>query len=822
MSLSISSVVTICVILWSGTLSAQRMPTGQYHSNRERHFDLIHYKAELSFDFTKKEVHSTASLLLAPLHKTNEITLDALALKVEKVSIAGRETDFSLDSGSLVVQLPEEKAPSDTFSVVVAYTATPEAGMYFVADPQDPELFFVATYGEDGLHANWLPVYSDVNDRFSSEMIVTVPEPYVVISNGKLLEASDVTGPSRTYHWLQKLPHPNYLMTLYVGNFERGSLAPAFNTIPLDYWVPRGKSDEGRYAFRNTTKMVEFFSQRFNYRYPWDKYDQIAVPDYAIGAMEHTSATGHRLSVLRTESAAHDFSPDLDYYTDPWSAEATISHELAHHWFGDLLTCRNLSYIWLNESFASFLMLLWDEESLGADQYLYSADLVRQEYFDYVSKEHIIRPLEYHNFDDSNTIYNTEHTYFKGAAILHMLRKVLGDDVFFGAMSYYLHKHEYANVVSNDLKIAIEEASGQNLDWFFDDWVTGGGHPILEIEYDYVPDRRQVVLSVEQVQPFVEGQGLFRLPVDVTIATTAQTWKERIWIEEDENYFTFESPLEPVMVSFDGAGDLVAEMRFRKNATELSYQALHDQVAGRLRAIRELAGHFPSSEITRSTFAKILESDSFWGVRAEAAYRLGELRNAAALGLVDRALAAPDYRVRKAAVLALVEFGKQHAGPKLRQVIKLDTQDDVVAAAIVALAKADPGLEPAFIDKLVSRDSWADEIRVACMRASEELENRRLLPTIKKYADHRYNQFVHGAAIDAWSACAPTDPRLHQVLLGLTKSPVYQIQQDAISKLGDLYVIDSRQRLEEIVVRNVDPNLVTAAKESLKKLARVK
>ncbi|MDZ7363364.1 MAG: M1 family metallopeptidase [candidate division KSB1 bacterium] len=434
--------------------TAQKLPSGAYHGNRERNYNIIHYKAELSFDFEKKQVFGKATIRLTPLRRIERFAFDAIHLNVKSVS-SSESTDglaFRATTDSLIIALPQARTPNDTFSVVVQYEANPKGGMYFRRNPDNPKLFYVTTYGENGLHANWLPIYNDVNDKFSTEMLVTVPAPYVVISNGRLLETLTRPDGQKTFHWLQKLPHSNYLISVYIGDFEKGDLAPAHGNIPLSYWVPRGWLKEGAYAFRNATRMVEYFSKLFSYKYPWDKSDQIAVPDYAIGAMEHTGVTGYRAEVLRDQNAPEDFAPNLDEYAGPWTAESTIAHELAHHWFGNTLTCRNLSYLWLNESFASYLMMLWDEEALGKDQLLMDVQIAKDQYIRYVRTQHIIRGLEHHYFDDANSIYNTEHTYLKGAAVLHTLRQVLGDEPYFRALSHYLHKHEFSNVVSEDLK----------------------------------------------------------------------------------------------------------------------------------------------------------------------------------------------------------------------------------------------------------------------------------------------------------------------------------------------------------------------------------
>ena len=801
-------------------LNAQRLPEGAYHANRERSYDIIHYMAELSFDFDKKQVFGKATVTLTPLRKIESVTLAAILLNIKSVSMQDNDVkmQFRQSDNSVIITLPTRMTNQDTFSIVINYSCQPRAGMYFVQNPDNPKLFYISTYGEDGLHANWLPIYNDVNDKFSTEMKVTVPTPYVVISNGKLIQETQAENGEKTYHWKQTLPHPNYLISIYVGDFEKGELPPAFGTIPLNYWVPRGKLKEGAYAFRNTTRMVEYFSNRFYYKYPWIKYDQIAVPDYAIDAMEHTGVTGHRASILRTENSPFDFNPTLDHYTASWSAEAIISHELAHHWFGNTLTCRNLSYLWLNESFASYLMMLWDEESVSEDQLLFDVQLAKEQYFNYVRNQHIIRPLEYHNFDDANTIYNTEHTYLKGAAVLHMLRKILGDEPYFQALGYYLKKHEFSNVVSDDLKIAIEESTGENLYWFFEQWVTGGGHPQFEVNYEYLPKRKIIALSISQVQPLVKGQGIFKLPVKITIATPDKTWPEKIWLEKAEQRFLFTCDQQPHMVSFDGGGDLVAEVSFPKGVEELTYQARHDAVPGRLWAIRQLASRYPVEKKTIETFRDIIASEGFWGTRAEAALQLGTIRTNTAETLIAEALQAQDYRIRKAAVLALEKFGTGSAGEKLEQIINNDSHDDVVATALLTLAKSNPELDPALIKKQLTRQSWYDEIIYAAMLACKELKNKTLLPTIKRYATHQNNQFIHGAALEAWAACVPNDKQLHSNLISLAESPVYTLQQSAISILGTLHVIEAKERLQRIVEENADANLVVAARKALDKI----
>lgn len=807
------------------TAFAQRLPEGKYHQNRQRLVDIIHYKADLEIDFNRGMVSGECTVLFSPLRENDELSLDAIHLNIDKVSLrtAGSPQDlsFMIEDQSLLIELGQRYRPADTLTVAILYSCQPHAGMYFQKDMANKDQYLMHTYGEGGLHANWLPIYSDVNDKFSTEMVITVPEPYMAISNGQLLGVNKKTKGQQTFHWKQTLPHANYLIAIYAGQFEKGELQPAFGSIPMSYWVPTGRLREGAYAFRNTPRMVEFFSTRLNYTYPWDKYDQIAVPDYAIGAMEHTGVTGHRWSVLREASAPLDFAPEFHSYHDFWSADGTIAHELAHHWFGDNLTCRNLSYIWLNESFASYCQMLWDEADLGKETLLLDRQIALDSYLNYVAREHRIRPLEYHNFDMPDDIYNEEHTYLKGAIVLHMLRNILGDDDFFQALHYYLNKYEFSNVESNDFKIAIEEATGQNLDWFFDDWIYNGGHPVFEVAYTYLPNHKLIDLSVKQVQPIVEGQGLFTLPVKITIATANGKREHTLWLAEAEEQFMLESESAPLMVSFDGEGHLVADIRFEKDIDELLYQIEQDVLPGRIRALRQLTQRFPNRAKTIRAISRILSGNEFWGMKAEAAFQLGTVRTVAAEHLVTSALQAQEYRIRKAAVLALPNFGSPSAKETIRNAISHDSHTDVVATAIVALAKADPEVEIDFIRKQIGRPSWYDEITIACLEAFGLLGKESLVQDIKPFVEERYNQHLRMAAVKAWENCAPNDFELHKVLMMNSERGPYSLQQLAIEMLGDLYVFQARPLLEKMARESGDVNIRVLAEQALSEIKRV-
>jgi len=804
-------------------VSAQSLPEGDYHANRDRNIDIVDYKSELVFDFKNKSIDGKSTIKFHLLTSDNSFSLDAVNMKFKEIkSATGQTLSYSIIGQTLRINLDKTYSVRDTLTAVISYSAHPNAGMYFLEDPAKAGQYFVYTYGEGGLHSNWLPIYNDVNDKFTSEVVLTVPAPYSAISNGRLLSSEKNAKGEFVFDWKQELPHPNYLITVYVGEFDKADLTPAFGTVPMSYWVPKGHLKEGAIAFKNTTKMVEFFSKRLGYQYPWYKYDQVAVPDYAIGAMEHTSVTGHRFCVLRDESAPVNFGPpDFDSYNDAWTSEATISHELAHHWFGDNLTCRNLSYIWLNESFATYCMMLWDEESLGQEALWMSRQDALDRYLAYVKKEHIIRPLEFHYYNAPGDMYNTEHTYFKGGIILHMLRNILGDDDFFRTLSYYLHKHEFSNVESRDFKMAIEEATGKNLDWFFDDWVYNGGHPVFEVRYDFLRDQKLLDIKISQIQSMVESQGVFKLPIEIKIATSKGIQKETVWAENKTDHFLISCDEKPLMVSCDGKGALVAEWRFNKSLDELIYQIKNDELPGQIRALRDAAANFPTNAKTLQTISGILAGQSSWGLKAEAALLLGELRTTESEKIVTDALKAPDYRIRKAAVIALRKFRVEFSEPILKNIIEKEAHLDVVGTAVVSLAKINSNNYADYIQKQIGRSSWYNEITIACLNAYEVMANDKLVGRIKPFTLEPYNRHVRGAALDAWKACSPTDPDLHRTLMDELENAPRDMQLSAIELLGKLHVASAMNALQGIAEHSGDLEIANAARTAMEEINRI-
>jgi aminopeptidase N len=359
------------------------------------------------------------------------------------------------------------------------------------------------------------------------------------------------------------------------------------------------------------------------------------------------------------------------------------------------------------------------------------------------------------------------------------------------------------------------------LDWFFDDWVYGGGYPVFKVSYNYLKDRKLIDLTVKQIQPIIEGQDLFTLPVEITIATSNGIKKETIWVKNKVDQFLLRCDEQPLMVSFDGEGALVAEIRFDKSLNELIYQIKNDELPGRIQALRQMAQKYPVHPKSLQVISDILSGQFFWGLKAEAALLLGELRSPEAVKQLEIALKSTDYRIRKAAALALPKFPLELAEKILKNVIKKDTHTDVAATAIVALARTNPDVNPEFIRQQINRPAWYDEITLACLKAFEIIGDKQLIPDIEPYAHEKYHEHLRTSALNAWKSCYPADPKLHQILMDCSEDAPPGVKSHTIGMLGDLYVKQAIPLLEKIIEQSGDIDLRIEAESSLTKTKRI-
>jgi aminopeptidase N len=529
--------------------------SGPYQQAETKLSDLLHTSLELSFDWENQWCYGDATLKLEPyFYHQNTLVLDAKGFEIKKIALIEngdlKSLNYEYDGEKITITLDRTYKKGEQYSININYIAKPnelaeggsaaitgDKGLYFInpdgSEPNKPQQIW--TQGETESNSCWFPTIDAPNEKMTQEISVTVDEKYVTLSNGRL-EYSILNGDgTRTDRWKQDLPHAPYLVTLVVGEFE--VITDSWRDMEVSYYVEKEFAESAMDVWGNTPEMIEFFSTVLNYDYPWDKYSQVVVRDFVSGAMENTTASTF-FEVMNQKSREL-----LD-----GDNEDIIAHELFHQWFGDVVTCESWSNLPLNESFATYGEYLWDEYKYGREKadekmlqnwslYLNSAkaqekDLIR---FYYESREDM--------FDT--------HSYQKGGAILHMLRKYVGDEAFFKSLSYYLNQYQFTDVEIHQLRMSFEKITGEDLNWFFNQWFMGKGHPELTFSHDFNIITNEVSVIVKQKLEADEGHRNFTLPIDIDFYLGDEVIRKRYWHKNLVDTFIFKTSIKPKAVNID-------------------------------------------------------------------------------------------------------------------------------------------------------------------------------------------------------------------------------------------------------------------------------
>ncbi|MGB3801875.1 MAG: M1 family metallopeptidase [Lewinella sp.] len=659
----------------------------------QRVHDLLHTKLEVRFDWDQEMVMGKATLRLKPIFRpSDELTLDAKNLDFSSIALEdGTELDYEYDDERqrVTVMLDKAYTRGEEYTIVLDYTATPAAsGTAGGAITSDKGLFFINPRGEDGdkprqiwtqgeteNNSRWFPTIDKPNERTTQELYVTVDDQYKTLSNGLLISSEPAGDGQRTDYWKMDLPHAPYLFALVVGDFEIVE-DEDWNGIPVNYYVEAEYADYAKSIYPYTPEMLSFFSEITGTEYPWPKYSQVAVRDYVSGAMENTTA------VIFGEFM-HGTDRDL---IDVDMNEKIVAHEMFHHWFGDLVTCESWSNLTLNEGFANYSEYLWMEEKHGKDAADYHLLEEWQGYFGSVqnSPPH---ELIWYDYDDKEQMFDA-HSYNKGGAVLHMLRNYVGDKAFFASLQNYLSRNEFSAVEVDELRIAFEDTTGEDLSWFFDQWFLKAGHPRMRITSDYTDG--SVSLHVEQLQDTDNNvPAVFRIPVDVDVYTNGAAERHRIVVDMRDQTFTLPADTEPEVVVFDPQHQLLAEMDYQKSPEELAAQYRSAPAfLDRYVAVGQLSGMSGQAELQEEIVTAALQ-DSFYAIRGVALQSLEDPTEEQLT--VIREIARTDERtqVRAVALSLLTQVEDDELASIAREALDAEAYS-VVAAGLQALVIADP------------------------------------------------------------------------------------------------------------------------------------
>lgn len=755
---------------------------------RSRDVDIKHVAIDLRFDWDKESAYGNTVVTLAPFKNTDKITLDAAQMQIVSVTTAdGKTLKFNYKQGAednnLEITLDRVYKSGEDVSVKIdyrtAYVNKVEdtetgiggfgRGLRFIKpnDENPNKPMQIWSQGETEFNRYWFPSYDSPNDFRTSELKATVDKKYFVVSNGKLISKKENSDGTVTFHWKMDIPYSNYLTSIVVGEYAEIKNGE-YQGIPVYAYGYKNEQKEVAATTKNIVDMVKFFSEITGVKYPYPKYAQTMVEDFG-GGMENISAT------TQIEEMIHDERTLIDEDSDSLQA-----HELAHQWFGDLVTTRDWGQIWLNESFATYFDALYHEKSKGHEDFLYNNVRGNQNGYFGSWNQGNRRPIVTKNYADKDALFDN-YAYPRGAAVLHMLRKHLGDEMFFKSLNRYLTQNAHQPVSTEDLRIAIEETSGQSMDWFFDQWLYKMGHPIFEVTQNYDEAKKQLTLNVKQTQkidpkneyPQVE---FFQTYVDVEIDNKI----ERVWLKpQAENVFTFDSAARPKLVNFDFEGTLIKEIKFDKSVDELIYQMLNDKdVLGKRWAMAELAKKAKAGtdkEKIVASFLNSMEKDSFWRIRRAA---LSEIANIYSPDMPP-GQTRPAAKIDDTALQAILRAAKDRNNYVRGDALELlgETQDAKYADLLIsnlndqsyfiidqsaeALGRTKSPKAYENLIKLVNTESWRGRIRSAGLRGLAELGDPRGLDLAIKYVNDKTQPVsVRNTALTAIVASGKGDARV--------------------------------------------------------------
>ncbi len=765
---------------------------------RDRTFQLRHIRLDIALDQKAGEVRGTATLTLSPLNDgLREIELDGEDLHIRKVTDDdGKALDFEYRDNKLRIHLGRAARAGAEFVLKVAYDCKPKKGLFFIrptkAYPKHP--WMVWTQGEQEDNRAWFPSYDSPNQKMTSEVVVTVDETQFAASNGRLVkESRDARRGTRTYHWLMDVPHSNYLITLVSGEFDR--VEETWEGVPLQYYVPKGEGGRVKETFRYLPSMMSFFSKVTGLKYPYPKYGQAVVRDFTFGGMENTSLTTLVDICLVDKETRPDYRP-----------EGLFAHELAHQWFGDWLTTKSWGHLWLNEGFASYFDPLWFEHEFGRDEFQWIMNNEALNYFDEDASSYR-RPIVTAKMEDPDDMLD-RHTYEKGGCVLHMMRFVLGDELWWKAIRYYVKRHAMGNVETNDFKEAIEEATGRNLDKFFDQWLYHAGHPEFEVSWKYDDKAKSVALTVKQKQEVKDLTPLFSMPVDVEVHAKGKSRRERIEVSRPEQTFFLGSPAKPDAVLFDPDNWILKKLTFEKPKEELLYQLRHaDRIMPRVQACEGL-GKILKDDAVIEALERALTKDPFFGVRRAAAKALGEIRTEEAKAALLAGAKDKDPRVRRGVYEALGQFREdEDAFRVLSKAWREESRPYVAGAAALGMGAArHPGAFDAIV-KGLDRPAHAGVITRNGLMALADLRDPRAIDVIKRYTRPGNPEFVRLTAGVALGKVGDLleDKRndIRDILAPLLRDDNFRAKIGAINGLGTMGDPKAIPELEK--VEKTDP-----------------
>ncbi len=803
-----------------------QLPGSRPHYNPDRPGQVEHISLDLTLDIPNQSFSGSCEIRLNPVRSGIEsFTLDAMNLDIHSVQIDGTNHEFNYDGELLHIPVKVAVTAGKVLDIVIEYGVDkPQRGLYFIqpsADyPNKPTQ--VWTQGEDEDSRFWFPCFDYPGQLATSAIRVQVPKDFVAISNGELVEQT-AYGEDRVYQWLQKEIHPTYLMTLAVGRFSE--ITDSWNGKPVTYYVEKGREESAKLSMGKTPKMIEFFSEKFGYPYPFPKYAQVCVDDFIFGGMENTSTT------LLTDRCLLDERASLDNY----NTEFLVAHELAHQWFGDLVVIKHWSHAWIKEGMASYCEVLWSEFEYDRDEAAYYLLGEAQSYLEEDGSRYR-RPIVTNIYREAIELYD-RHLYEKGACVYHMIRTELGDELFDKFVHTFVRDNAHKTVETIDLLRAIDKSTGKNLAFLFDQYVYRGGHPDYKVVYSWDGDSNLAKLTVTQTQAkdgvHTLDNDLFDLKIPIGFGylkdgvADVKVTKVRVYEKEQVLYFPLAT--KPDFISFDVGNNYLKTVTLEYPLPELKAQLKSDpDPISRIYASEAIAKKGNLEAV--KALAECLATEEFWAVRLEAAQQLATIKLDQAVAALVNAIGDEDPFVRKAIVDELANIKTPETYAAIKELVEAGDESYYVEAAAcrslggMTTASLKSKQEEAIIlltNVLNTRSGWNEVVRGGAIGGLSKMTDSPVaLNTILEYVKPGIPQSLRLTSIRALGAISKGQSDLNltvilEKLSELSRESFFLTQVSVVNALSQMETAKAISVLQSLSNQTPDGRVKRIADEGV-------
>ena len=750
-----------------------------------------HLTLEVNFDWTKERVWGTTKYdLLFKGHDIDKITFDAINLDISRVLIGRKSVDFENTGKKIIIPLKKKFQLGGRMSIKLDHSVTrPVAGIYFTKpDNHHTDRFkTVWTQGQDEDSRYYFPCFDKPNFKQTTEVVINLPPKMFGLSNGRLIKKS-ISRLSSSFHYKMELPYSTYLLSIVAGEFAEHK--ETVKGVDIKWYVQKGLEKEGRNAFRDTGKIIRFFSDYTGFKYPYKHYTQIAVPEFVFGGMENFTVT------TQTDLALFDNRASLD-----GDSNGLVAHEAAHTWFGNIVTAKNWSHAWLHESFATYFDALYTRESNGENEFRYQLLENSETYFseDYAYR----RPIVTNVYKEPIDLFDA-HLYPGGAVRLHHLKPIMGEKLFRKGLKLFLDRYSYNLVETTDFIRCLEEVTGCNFDEWLHQWIYRGGYPKLELTFDWSANDKVATVGIKQTQKSDKKKEelLFKIPFILEFYYKNSEERFSVEIKSDKEKFCFRLKSKPLFFRIDPDYACPCKVVVSDVPRPMLYEQLKrdPDPIGRLEAASALTKNSSTEDV--NILGERLKKEKEWGVAIRIAKALGKIGGDEARNFLIKGLKSSNPKIRKGIISALGNFcHDEKAILSIRQCAKNDSSYRVEAIALHMLGKVKDRDSFAFLESSISRKSHNAMAQTAIYNALAELEDEKSWDYLIRGAEYGAHRNSRQAAMRALAKLAHRYPyRKVEVVEHLTRFAHEKRGTPAATFRGKLGAIMAMKQLDDLSV----------------------